>query len=152
MCDIQRSQLIAWVDDELDPSRSALIEAHVNHCAECQAQVRIIRDLTAGVAEYSRAMAEPRRPAWRWAPAAAAAAVLLAAAFELGDVSRDGLRPTPSAPAYSDPHSLPVALALEDLLPIGAAPPGAVIVGELVLDVGGTPRTFRLEGTEPLGD
>jgi hypothetical protein len=152
MCEIDRSQLIAWVDDELDSPRAALVESHVSGCAECQAHVRNIRELSAEVAEYAHALTAPPRPAWRWAPAAAAAAVLLATAFELGDVSGNRPLSITSAPAYSDPHSVSVAVPLQDLLPIGAAPPGAVIVGEMVLDVGGTPRSFRLEGTEPIGD
>lgn len=148
MCDFGRSRLIAWLDDELGVAEAAAVKAHVEGCEECAREVRSIRRISGDLAEYARALAAPGRSKWRWAPVAAAAAVLFAAGIELTDVR------APEPPAnFADPRVIQVAVPLEDLLPIGAAPPGAVIVGEVVLDVGGTPRSFRLEERdEPQGD
>lgn len=141
MCDFDRPRLIAWMDEELEAAEAARVKAHVEGCEECARRVHAVRRISGDVAEYARALAAPRRSKWRWAPVAAAAAVLFAAGIELTGVRA----PEPVAP-FADPRAIQVAVPLEDLLPIGAAPPGAVIVGEVVLDIGGTPREFRLEG------
>lgn len=41
--------------------------------------------------------------------------------------------------------ALQVVIPLEEFLPIGAAPPGAVLVGNLTFDSGGLPHSLRLE-------
>ena len=152
MCELDRARLIAWIDDELEPPETDAVELHVRGCAECGGAIGAIRSLSADVAGYARALAAPPERKWRWFPAAAAAAVLFAAALQLTDTAAVQPPPVVSAPAASDPRIVFVAVPLQDLLPIGAAPPGAVIVGEVVLDIGGAPRTFRLLGSEPQGD
>lgn len=152
MCEMKRARLIAWIDGELDSAEAALVTAHVEACEVCSRDVRAIRALTGEIGEYARAVAAPRPARWRWAPAAAAAAIVFAAALKLISVPAPDGGAMVKAPEFSDPRIVPVAVPIQDLLPIGAAPPGAVLVGEMVLDVGGTPRSFRLEGTEPIGD
>lgn len=51
--------LDAYVDNELDPSRSLEIERHLESCAQCQARVRSLRDMRQRLASPEMRFAAP---------------------------------------------------------------------------------------------
>lgn len=166
MCNVDRSQLIAWIDGE---SQDPAVQTHVRGCAECCREVERIRVLSRDIAGYCAAVGNDRPVRGRWwiAVAAAAAVVLLAVALAwLRTPSQPMPRPVTSQavvgplpvvpppapvraaatrprPRIARPRPTPqqpfaesgvlVVLDLEQLLPPGAAPPGAVLVGNLTL-------------------
>jgi anti-sigma factor RsiW len=52
-CTERHADLIAYLDDELEPSARAELESHLAGCAECQALLAAERRLTAGFAALS---------------------------------------------------------------------------------------------------
>lgn len=180
MCDLSRSQLMAWVDDELDGHEASVVAEHVEGCSACRSEVIRIRSMSRDIAEYTHAAAglTPRRN-WRWVAVAAAAAVLLAAGLmwmrprpvepapvvarkvdapavripaRVEVVAAPKPRPvrravravTPRTPERDSPGVL-VAIPIDQMLPVGAAPPGALLVGRMSFDVRGLPASFQVE-------
>lgn len=103
--------LAAYVDGALAPEERAAVDAHLAACARCREEVDLARravealaslseepvplGVTAPVLAEARRRAEPRRP--RWVPALAAAAVLaLAGAVVLPQLLRGGRSPGPA--------------------------------------------------------
>lgn len=168
MCDFP---LVAWLDGELEGGEAEEIRAHIEGCAKCREQVRRIRSVSATITEYSAERARLRRSRTMWWIAGTAAAAVIVAALlwtprAPKTVPVAAVRPAavvekPRAAVITpapvrkvrlhatrpvqQPAGVRVVVSLESLLPVGAAPPGAVLVGELILDAAGQPAAIRLE-------
>lgn len=120
MCD-QREQLIGYLYDECTPDERRAVEAHLNECHVCRAEVGGLRDVRQDLLAWDvptqdsvwRPFAAPRVTpvAWRAVPAwaMAAAATLVFAAGAAGGAASRLLWPA-AAVAQAAPPSAPVVL------------------------------------------
>lgn len=140
MCELARSRLIAWIDGELEGAEALAVSAHVESCPACQGEARAIRSLSRDIGEYARAVtARPRPASYKWL--AAAAVVVLSVGLMWIRPERE---PAVSETRPAHPGVL-VAVPLDEVLPVGAAPPGAMLVGYMDFDATGQPSSFRVQ-------
>ncbi len=183
MCDLSGSQLIAWMDGELEDADARSVGAHVRACAQCGERVRQTRTLSREISGYSQAaVGGAQRQNWWWMAGAAAAIVLLATGLvwlrqrpaDVRPVARIAVPTPPPAPRVgvaavkeapqarpqtarrvSKPAPAPirfqeepgvlVAIPIDQMLPVGAAPPGALLMGHMSFDAAGLPASFRVQ-------
>ena len=113
-----RDQLSAYIDDALDPAASGRLEAHLEECARCRAELKQLRSTVAALHDLPEARvprsfslsperAAAPRPSMAATPlafgariAAAGVAAALAAVLvvDLGDLGGDGATEETSAP------------------------------------------------------
>ena len=185
MCDLSGSQLIAWMDGELEDADARTVAAHVQACTQCKRRVRQTRALSREIGEYSRAaVGGGQRQNWWWMAGAAAAIALLAAGLawmrqqpadvrpvariavpkpqpaprvEVAAVKvapqprpktvRRATRPAPAPVRFQEDPGVLVAIPVDEMLPVGAAPPGALLVGHMSFNAAGLPASFRVQKT-----
>jgi anti-sigma factor RsiW len=119
MCN-ERERLIGYIYDECEPAERRAVDAHLEQCTECRAEVQALRlvraDLLAwevpGQPQVWRPFPEPVvRPWWRHVPAwamTAAAGLVLAAGFAGGVAARAlDVRQTPDVVMRAGPAEAP---------------------------------------------
>ncbi|HYN09136.1 MAG TPA: zf-HC2 domain-containing protein [Vicinamibacterales bacterium] len=124
MCD-ERERLIGYVYDECEPSERKAIEAHLEDCLTCRAEISGLRDVRQDLlswavppneAVWRPLVAAPVAPWWRqvpaWAMAAAAGVMFLTGAA--GSVVTHALVPHASASAVAT-----ASPAAEQAIPAG---------------------------------
>jgi anti-sigma factor RsiW len=83
MCDLS-GKLIAYMDGELPDSEAALVEEHLESCAECRSRLAAYQQVSGAFAAYCEAVAtaaavlRPQGRLLRWASATAGAAAAVA--------------------------------------------------------------------------
>ena len=130
MCD-ERERLIGYVYDECEPSERKAIEAHLEECGTCRAEIGGLRDVRQDLlswavppheAVWRPLVAAPVTPWWRqvpaWAMTAAAGVMFLAGAA--GGVVTHALVPHASASAVvtaspSAEQTIPAAVTASQL-------------------------------------
>jgi len=82
---VEQEEVMAYLDGELPPDRTALVEAHLEECGECQRLAAELRDVSRQLAKWQvgpsrvRIPAKPNRiAAWKWVAGIAAACLLIA--------------------------------------------------------------------------
>jgi hypothetical protein len=121
MCD-QREQLIGYLYDECTPDERRAVEAHLNECHVCRAEIGGLRDVRQDLLAWDvpthesvwRPFVAPRvtMTAWRAVPAwaMAAAATLVFAAGAAGGAASRLLWPAPAVAQVASAAPAPVVL------------------------------------------
>lgn len=102
MCD-SSLRLVAWIDGELSESEAAVVEHHVQGCADCQQRVSAYEAASLGFsAHYTAALDVPKaapvvsmRRIPRWTPIAAAAAAAIVIGLLLLPRPQQHIAPAP---------------------------------------------------------
>jgi hypothetical protein len=81
---VEQEEVMAYLDGELPPQRSAFVEAHMEECAECQRLAAELRGVSRQLANWHIGPSAVRRPlkpkktaAWNWFGGVAAACLLI---------------------------------------------------------------------------